>query len=150
MAANPKADPIGAGRESEGEYRLIGTAFRRVDGRAKVTGRTQFADDLNFPRMAYVKLVRSTVPHARIRNIDLSAAEAMDGVLGTLVGTELPDKFGILPVSEDEHALAVDKVRFVGDPVAAVAAVSEDIAHEAALAVRVEYELLPTDRKSVV
>ena len=144
MAANPKTEPIGRDVESEEQFRLIGTAFRRVDGHAKVTGRTQFADDLNFPRMAYVKLVRSTVPHARIRNIDLSAAQAMDGVLGTLVGTELPDKFGILPVSEDEHALAVDTVRFVGDPVAAVAAVSEDIAHEAALAVKVEYELLPT------
>ena len=144
MVANPKVEALGRGLESGDDYRLIGTAFRRVDGRAKVTGQTQFADDLNFPRMAYVKLVRSTVPHARIRNIDLSAALAMDGVLGTLVGTELPDKFGILPVSEDEHALAVDTVRFVGDPVAAVAAVSEDIAHEAALAVKVEYELLPT------
>ena len=144
MAANPKVEAVGRDLRSGEEYRLIGTAFRRVDGRAKVTGRTQFADDLDFPRMAYVKLVRSTVPHARIRNIDLSAALAMDGVLGTLVGAELPDKFGILPVSEDEHALAVDTVRFVGDPVAAVAAVSEDIAHEAALAVKVEYELLPT------
>ena len=144
MVANLKAEPVGREIEPEDQYRLVGTPFRRVDGRAKVTGRTQFADDLNFPRMAYVKLVRSTVPHARIRSIDLSAALAMDGVLGTLVGTELPDKFGILPVSEDEHALAVDTVRFVGDPVAAVAAVSEDIAHEAALAVKVEYELLPT------
>ena len=133
----PKARP-------EKEYRLVGTAFRRVDGHAKVTGQTQFADDLHFPRMAHVKLVRSTVPHGRIKNIDLSAALAMDGVLGTLIGTELPNPFGILPVSEDEHALAVETVRFVGDPVAAVAAVTEDIAHAAALAVEVEYETLPT------
>ena len=133
----PKARP-------EKEYRLVGTAFRRVDGHAKVTGQTQFADDLHFPRMAHVKLVRSTVPHGRIKNIDLSAALAMDGVLGTLIGTELPNPFGILPVSEDEHALAVETVRFVGDPVAAVAAVTEDIAHAAALAVKVEYETLPT------
>ena len=125
-------------------YRLVGTAFPRVDGRAKVTGRTQFADDLAFPRMAYVKLVRSTVPHGRIRNIDFSAALALDGVLGTLVGAELPKPFGILPVSEDEHALAVDTVRFVGDPVAAIAAVTEEAAHAAALAVKVEYEVLPT------
>ena len=109
----------------------------------KVTGQTQFADDLHFPRMAHVKLVRSTVPHGRIKHIDLSAALAIDGVLGALVGTELPNPFGILPVSEDEHALAVDTVRFVGDPVAAVAAVTEDIAHAAALAVEVEYEVLP-------
>ncbi len=130
--------------KASSELKIIGKPFRRVDGRAKVTGQTQFVDDLQFPRTAYVKLVRSTVPHARIRSIDLSAALAMDGVLGTLVGTEVPDKFGILPVSEDEHALAVDTVRFVGDPLAAVAAVSEDIAHAAALAVSVEYELRPT------
>jgi len=126
------------------ELKIIGKPFRRVDGRAKVTGRTQFADDVQFPRTAYVKLVRSTVPHARIKNIDFSAALATDGVLGTLVGAEVPDSFGILPVSEDEHALAIDTVRFVGDPVAAIAAVSEDVAHTAALAVIVEYDLLPT------
>ncbi|MEE3198064.1 MAG: hypothetical protein VX225_06440, partial [Pseudomonadota bacterium] len=103
-------------------YRLIGKPFRRVDGRAKVTGDTRFADDLRFPRMIYVKLVRSTVPHAKIKHIDFSAAESMADVVGTLVGKDLPDPFGILPVSEDEHALAIDTVRFVGDPVAAVAA----------------------------
>ena len=130
--------------ETETEFKIIGKPFRRVDGRAKVTGQTCFADDVQFPRTAYVKLVRSTVPHARIKNIDFSAALAMDGVLGTLVGEELPDPFGIMPVSEDEHALAIDTVRFVGDPLAAVAAVSEDIAHAASLAVKVEYELLST------
>ncbi len=129
---------------TESELKIIGKPFRRVDGRAKVTGQTRFADDLHFPRTAHVKLVRSTVPHARIKNIDFSAALAMEGVLGTLIGEELPNKFGIMPVSEDEQALAVDTVRFVGDPLAAVAAVSEDIAHAAALAVKVEYELLPT------
>jgi len=128
----------------DSEFNIIGKPFRRVDGRAKVTGQTRFADDMDFPRTAYVKLVRSTVPHARIRNIDFSAALAMDGVLGTLVGAETPDAFGIMPVSEDEHALAIDKVRFVGDSIAAVAAVTEDIAHAAALAVEVEYEPLAT------
>lgn len=129
---------------AEEDLKIIGKPFRRVDGRAKVTGQTRFADDVHFPRTAYVKLVRSTVPHARIKNIDFSGALAMYGVLGTLIGEELPDSFGIMPVSEDEHALAIDTVRFVGDPVAAIAAVSEDIAHAAALAVKVEYELLPT------
>ena len=126
------------------DLKIVGKPFRRVDGRAKVSGQTRFADDVQFPRTAYVKLVRSTVPHARIKNIDFSGALAMYGVLGTLAGDELPDSFGIMPVSEDEHALAIDTVRFVGDPVAAIAAVSEDIAHAAALAVKVEYELLPT------
>jgi len=130
--------------ESDTGLKIVGTPFRRVDARAKVTGQTRFADDVQFPRTVYVKLVRSTVPHARIRHIDFSAALAMEGVVGTLIGEELPEPFGILPVSEDEHALAIEKVRFVGDPLAAVAAVSEDIAHAAALAVNVEYELLPT------
>jgi 4-hydroxybenzoyl-CoA reductase subunit alpha len=101
--------------KAEAHLKIIGKPFRRVDGRAKVSGQTRFADDVQFPRTAYVKLVRSTVPHARIKNIDLSGALAMYGVLGTLVGEELPDPFGILPVSEDEHALAINTVRFVGD-----------------------------------
>ena len=130
--------------ETESGLRIVGKPFRRVDGRAKVTGQTRFADDLHFPRTVHIKLVRSTIPHARIRSVDFSAALAMEGVVGTLVGEELPNSFGIMPVSEDEHALAVDTVRFVGDPLAAVAAVSEDVAHAAALAVNVEYEPLTT------
>jgi 4-hydroxybenzoyl-CoA reductase subunit alpha len=124
--------------------RIVGTPFRRVDGHAKVTGATRFADDLSFPRMAHLKLVRSTMPHARIRGIDLAAAERVPGVLGFLVGGDLPITFGILPVSQDEHPLALEVVRHVGDPVVAVAATSEDAAAEAALAVVVDYEPLPT------
>ena len=106
--------------------RWIGKAFRRVDGRAKVTGQTRFVDDLVFPRMVHACLVRSTVPHARVAAIDLSAARKQSGVLAFLTGEDLPIPFGILPVSQDEHALAIDRVRFVGDPVVAVAALSED------------------------
>ncbi len=134
----------GADAAPERELRLIGTPFRRVDGRAKVTGATRFADDLAFPRMAFLKLVRSTVPHARIAGIDTAAAAAVPGVLGFLTGADFPVPFGILPVSQDEHALCPDHVRFVGDPVVAVAATSEDAAHEAALAVDVAYEPLTT------
>jgi len=123
---------------------LIGTAFRRVDGRAKVTGVTRFADDLVFPRMCFLRLVRSTVPHARIRGIEFAAAERVPGYLGRLTGEAMPIPFGILPVSQDEHALCPDVVRFVGDPVAAVAAATEDAAVEAALAVAVDYEPLET------
>ncbi len=123
---------------------LVGTPFRRVDGRAKATGATRFADDLALPRMAFMRLVRSTVPHARIAGIDLAAAEAVPGVLGFLTGRDLPTPFGILPVSQDEHALTPETVRFVGDPVVAVAAVTEDAAWEAAREVRIEYEPLAT------
>ncbi|MGH7265453.1 MAG: xanthine dehydrogenase family protein molybdopterin-binding subunit, partial [Candidatus Rokuibacteriota bacterium] len=137
----PREEPAARpGREPN----IIGKPFRRVDGRAKVTGATLFADDLFFPRMCFVKLVRSTVPHARIAGIDLTAAERVPGVLGFLTGKDFPIPFGILPVSQDEHALCPEVVRFVGDPVVAVAAVTEDAAAEAALAVRVAYEPLPT------
>jgi 4-hydroxybenzoyl-CoA reductase subunit alpha len=131
-------------KPAERPLQLIGTPFRRVDGRAKVTGATRFADDLSFPRMCFVKLVRSTVPHARVLGVDFTAAAEVPGFLGSLVGAEMPIPFGILPVSQDEHALCLDKVRFVGDPVAAVAATTEDGAHEAALRVKVDYEILAT------
>jgi len=131
-------------RRAREPHNLVGKPFRRVDGRAKVTGSTLFADDLSFPRMCHMRLVRSTVPHARIVSIDTSEAGKVDGVLGFLTGDEMPETFGILPVSQDEHALCPDKVRFVGDPVVAVAATTEDAAYEAAWKVDVEYEPLET------
>jgi 4-hydroxybenzoyl-CoA reductase subunit alpha len=143
MAAEPHAPGLDE-PAPERAPNLIGKPFRRVDGRAKVTGATRFADDLAFPRMCFVKLVRSTVPHARIAGIDFAAAAAVPGFLGALTGADLPITFGILPVSQDEHALCPDKVRFVGDPVAAVAAVTEEAAYEASLLVRVEYQPLAT------
>src|SRR5919206_2510654 len=99
---------------------LIGKPRRRVDARAKVTGQTKFADDLMLPRMLHCKLLRSRLPHARIVRVDVSRAAAQSGVHLVLTGRDFPIPYGILPVSQDEHALAVDRVRFVGDPVAAV------------------------------
>ncbi|MFQ5703294.1 MAG: molybdopterin cofactor-binding domain-containing protein [Gemmatimonadales bacterium] len=122
--------------------RVVGHAQRKVDATNKVTGRTLFADDLTLPRMLYAKLLRSPHPHARIVNIDVSRATALDGVKRVLVGKDLPIPFGILPVSEDEHALAPDKVRFIGDPVAAVAAIAEEVATAAIELIDVEYEML--------
>jgi len=127
---------------SKGALRVVGTAVRKVDGLSKCAGVTKFADDIVLPRMVFCKLHRSPVPHARIVRIDTSKAERMPGVLAVLTGRDLPIPFGILPVSQDEHALCPDKVRFVGDPVAAVAALDEDIAFEAMNAIRVEYEPL--------
>jgi 4-hydroxybenzoyl-CoA reductase subunit alpha len=122
----------------------IGRARRRVDGRAKVTGQTRFADDLNLPRTVYCKLLRSSVPHASIRSIDVSKAEAAPGVLLVLTGAHFPVPFGILPVSQDEDPLCRDRVRFVGDPVAAIVALDETIAAEAAGLIEVDYEILPS------
>ena len=124
--------------------RVVGKARRRVDGRAKVTGQTRFADDLAFPRMLFGKLLRSPLPHARIARIDTAAAAAAPGVKLVLTGADFPIAFGILPVSQDEHALCPDKVRYVGDPVAAVIASSEREASDALALVEVEYDALPT------
>jgi 4-hydroxybenzoyl-CoA reductase subunit alpha len=118
---------------------IIGTPRRRVDARAKVTGQTRFADDLALPRMLHCKLLRSTVPHARIVRIDFSKALAHPGVHLVLTGRDFPIPYGILPVSQDEHALATDRVRFVGDPVAAVIARDELTAFEALDLIDVDY-----------
>ncbi|HEY3280367.1 MAG TPA: molybdopterin cofactor-binding domain-containing protein [Gemmatimonadales bacterium] len=121
---------------------MIGKALRKIDAVAKVTGVTRFADDLAFPRMLYCKLLRSSQPHARIISVDVAAALRLDGVLAALTGKDLPIPFGILPVSQDEHALCVDKVRFIGDPVAAVAATTEEAATAAVDLITVAYEPL--------
>ncbi len=123
---------------------VIGKARRRVDARAKVTGQTKFADDFNLPRTVHCRLLRSTVPHARIVRIDASRARALDGVLLVLSGDDFPIPYGILPVSQDEHALCRDKVRFVGDPVAAVVARDEQTAIAAVDLIDVEYDVLHT------
>jgi 4-hydroxybenzoyl-CoA reductase alpha subunit len=123
---------------------VVGTAHRRTDAVGKVTGRTRFADDLALPRMLHCRLLRSPHAHARITGIDVSRALALDGVHAVLTGADLPIPFGILPVSQDEHALCPDRVRFVGDPVAAVAATSEEVASAAVDLITVEYEPLPS------
>jgi len=125
------------------DFSIIGRPLRRVDGLAKATGQTRFADDLHLPRMLYGRLLRSVHAHARIVRIDTSRAQALPGVHAVLTGADLPVRYGILPVSQDEHALCVDKVRFVGDPVAAVAAVDEETAERALELIQVEYAPLP-------
>ena len=123
-------------------HRIIGKAMRKVDAVAKVTGATRFADDLAFPRTLYCKLLRSTHPHAKIVSVDITAAKQLAGVQAVLTGQDLPIPFGILPVSQDEHALCLDKVRFIGDPVAAVAATTEEAATAALDLIKVVYEPL--------
>src|SRR5207248_4755946 len=92
------------------DLRVIGKPYRKVDADSKVTGQTKYADDLVFPRMLHTKILRSTVPHARILKIDTSRAERYSGVKVVLLGTDLPIPYGALPVSEDEHPLAIGKV----------------------------------------
>src|SRR6266849_9753054 len=102
------------------ELKVVGKPFRKVDARAKCTGQTRFADDIVLPRMLFCKMLRSPVPHALIKRIDASKALKLAGVVAVIAGKDLPIPYGILPVSQDEHALCIDKVRFIGDPVAAI------------------------------
>jgi 4-hydroxybenzoyl-CoA reductase subunit alpha len=127
----------------DGGFRIIGRPWTKVDGPAKTTGETRYADDLFLPRMLYGKLLRGHLPHARIKTLDTSRAEALPGVHAVLTGRDLPVKFGIMPSSQDEEALCLETVRYVGDPIAAVAAVDEETAERACEAIEVEYEPRP-------
>src|ERR1044071_8455051 len=128
--------------ETQRDLKVVGKPFRKVDARSKCVGATKFADDITLPRMLYCKILRSHVPHALIKAIDYSKALALPGVHAVITGRDLPIPSGILPVSQDETALCVEKVRFIGDPVAAVAAVDEDTAFDAMNLIEVEYEPL--------
>ncbi len=124
--------------------KVLGKPRRRVDGRAKVTGHTRFADDIALPRMLHMKLLRSSQPHALIESIDIAKAKAHPGVHLVLTGQDFPVTFGILPVSQDEYPLAPQHVRYVGDPVAAVVARDEQTAAEACDLMEVKYRPLQT------
>ena len=125
-----------------GDFQIVGKRNRKVDSLAKATGEAIYTDDIALPGMLHAKILRSPHAHARVLSVDTSKAEALAGVHGVLVGAELPIKYGVIPWTQDENALAVDKVRFIGDEVAAVAAVDEDTAIEALDLIEVEYEVL--------
>jgi CO/xanthine dehydrogenase Mo-binding subunit len=118
-----------------------------VDARERVTGRVAFASGLRIQGMLEGKVLRSTMPHARIRGVDTSRAVRVPGVRAVLTGADLAARAGIDPwygvVYRDQPVLAIEKVRFAGEPVAAVAAVDADSAQAALELIRVEYEELP-------
>src|SRR5438067_11624612 len=124
--------------------KVIGKPRRRVDGRAKVTGQTRFADDVVLPRLLHVTLLRSPHAHALIESIDVTRAKAHPGVHLVLTGKDFPVTFGILPISQDEYPLAPAHVRYVGDPLAAVIAKDEQTATEALDLIAVQYKPLDT------
>jgi 4-hydroxybenzoyl-CoA reductase subunit alpha len=123
-------------------FEVIGKPQRKIDGLAKATGDAIYADDITLPGMLHAKTLRSPHAHARILSIDTSRAAALPGVHAVITGQDLPVRYGVIPWTPDETALAVDKVRFIGDEVAAVAAVDEDTANAALDLIEVEYELL--------
>ena len=129
------------------EFSLIGKDVPRTDARAKATGAALYTDDLKLPGMLYGKILRSPVAHARIARIDTGRALSLSGVKAVITGEDTPKiRYGnwrLYPHTQDEYPLAIDKVRFIGDEVAAVAAVDKDTAEEALQLITVDYEELP-------
>src|SRR5205085_1410867 len=125
------------------EFSVIGKRIALIDAAGKTTGSGKYTDDLTLPGMLIGKILHSPHPHARIKTIDPRRALALEGVVAVVTGEDAPNKYGILPVGHDETALAVDKVRYIGDNVACVCAVSESIAEQALELIDVEYEVLP-------
>ena len=128
-------------------FSIIGEDIPRNDGEAKATGAAVYADDIKLPGMLHGALLRSPLPHARIVRIDVRKAAALPGVKCVITGEDTPKiRYGnwrLFPNTQDEYPLAVDKVRFIGDEVAAVAAVDKETAREALERIEVEYEELP-------
>lgn len=129
------------------EFSVIGKSVPRIESRVKVTGEARYVADLKFPGMLYGKILRSPYAHAKILNIDTGRAEKLPGVKAVVTGKDtLGVRYGLWRLREetmDEQGLALDKVRYVGDEVAAVAAIDEDTAIEALDLIDVEYEELP-------
>ena len=126
------------------DYSVIGKSLPRVDAKVKVTGQAKYAADIELADMLWGKVLRSPYAHARILNIDTSRAERLPGVKAVVTGKEFGDfKWGFLPTTRDETPLAIDKIRYMYEGVAAVAAIDEDIAEEACELIKVDYEELP-------
>src|SRR5688572_24473853 len=121
----------------------VGRDIARADGPAKIRGAAQYAADVDLPGIVYVKALRSTYPHAKLLRVDASRAEKLAGVVAVLTRDDLKGMnayFG--PVVKDQPVVAIDRVRYVGEVVAAVAAEARDIAEEALDLIEVDYEPL--------
>lgn len=125
---------------SKKEYKYLGKGVPRIDADEKVTGQARYVSDISMPGMLHAKMLTSSVAHAKIKKIDTSKAKALDGVAAVLTGEELDYNVGLYLV--DKRILARDKVRYQGEPVAAVAAETLEIAEKAIKLIEVEYELL--------
>lgn len=129
------------------EYSIIGKRLPKADGVGQATGEVKYAGDIVLPGMLFGKVLGSPYPHALIRNIDTGEAEKLFGVRAVMTGKDIkPIKVGIVlnhPKTIDQYPVAIDKVRYIGEPVAAVAAIDEETAEEALGLIKVEYEELP-------
>src|SRR5499426_2633583 len=130
-------------RGSEVMMRVFGYSLARVDGPGKVSGTAVYAADFALPGMLCGRVLRSTLPHARILRLDVTRACALPGVRAVITAADVPDvRYG--GAVKDERAFAKDRVRYVGQPVAAVAAATPEVAEAALAAIDVVYEPMPT------
>ena len=126
------------------EFQVLNTRAPRLDAPAKATGRAKYADDLSMPGMLYAAILQSPLPHAKILHIDTSKALKLPGVKSVITAKEVGlVKYGVSPARYDETLFAHDKVRYVGDEIAALAAVDQATAQEALSLIKVDYEELP-------
>jgi 4-hydroxybenzoyl-CoA reductase alpha subunit len=131
-------------QKSAMDLSVVGKRLAKKDAPDKATGRALYTDDISLPNMIFGKLMLSTVAHANIKSIDTSRAKALPGVHAVLTGADVPDThWGTSPPRYDENILAISKVRYVGDPVVAIAADDEDTCYEAMKLIDIEYEELP-------
>jgi len=128
-------------KSKDKKTKVVGTSVPRIDIIEKVTGSAIYVDDIQFGnKLLYGRAVRSPYPHALIKRIDTSKAEKYPGVKAVITGKDFPERMGLY--IKDKTILAIDRVRFIGEPVAAVAAISEEVAMKACELVEVEYEPL--------
>ncbi len=124
------------------EYRVIGTSVERVDGPEMLTGQALYGPDMKLPNMLWGKILRSPIPHGKVLRVDVEKAKKQPGVKAVICARDVPARrYGY--AIEDEYIFAIDKVVYVGQPVAAVAALDEETAEEALSLIDVDYEELP-------
>ncbi len=121
------------------KFNMVGQGRPYIEAKRKVQGSADYADDIQTKNALFTKFVRSTHAHAKINSVDKSKAEAMPGVRAVITGEELPLKFGVLPISQDERAMAIEKTRYIGEIVVAIAADTEEIATEACKLIDINY-----------
>ena len=126
------------------DYRVINSRLPRVDSPAKATGRAIYIDDMSFPGMLHAALLQSPLPHARILKIDTSRAERLPGVKAVITSKDAGMiRYGVSPARYDETVFCKDRVRYIGDEIAAVAAIDKETAEAAVRLIEVDYEELP-------
>lgn len=130
---------ISLNKKGNTKHKMVGQPRPYIEAKKKVKGEAEYADDIKIKNALSCKFLRSTYPHARIKAIDTSNAEKLQGVRAIITGKDLPIKFGVLPISQDETAMAIEKTRYVGEIVAAVAADNEKIAEAACELIKIEY-----------